>query len=264
MVRIPRVLSGWGLVLAVGLSVLLAAPAPPAGAAPDATVLYREALATTKAWRVHYYSDEHRFWRPFLYSGDAGPASGTQAILVGQGATLISASLIVIGDFTYLSGNELAMEDLVGLSPTQAAAAAGSLGHVLHRQSRHTPRWSPGSARATWPRRSRCSGPYTLGRPRQLFGHKVDAIRGTESLGGKKSVAAVLYVRASGRHLLVEEDTLGPRGTPNGVEHIVFSEWGELVRPMAPAGGIADDRTGQRGLRTRWWAPHATPTTVGK
>ena len=237
MVRIPRVLSGWGLVLAVGLSALLAPPAPPAGAAPDATVLYREALATTKAWRVHYYSESTGSGGPFLYSGDAGPASGTQAILVGRGATLISAALIVIGDFTYLSGNELAMEDLVGLSPTEAAAAAGHW--VMFSTDNAT------YAQVVAGVRSRdvaqevaLSGPYTLGRPRQLFGHEVDAIRGTESLGDKKSVAAVLYVRASGPHLLIEEDSLGPRGTPNGVEHIVFSEWGELVRPTAPAAGM--------------------------
>ena len=237
MVRIPRVLSGWGLVLAVGLSLLLAAPAPPAGAAPDATVLYREALATTKAWRVHYYSASTGSGGPFLYSGDAGPASGTQAILVGQGATLISASLVVIGDFTYLSGNELAMEDLVGLSPTQAAGTAGHWVMFSTDNATYT-QVVAGVRSRDVAQEVALSGPYTLGRPRQLFGHEVDAIRGTESLGGKKSAAAVLYVRASDPHLLVEEDSLGPRGTPNGVEHIVFSEWGELVRPMAPAGGM--------------------------
>jgi hypothetical protein len=45
---------------------------------------------------------------------------------------------------------------------------------------------------------------------------------------------AVLYVRASGRHLLVEEETVNAHGTPNGAEHIVFSRWGESVRPRAP------------------------------
>jgi hypothetical protein len=41
-------------------------------------------------------------------------------------------------------------------------------------------------------------------------------------------------VRASGRHVLVEEDTVDARGRPNGSEHIVFSKWGESVRPEAP------------------------------
>ncbi|MGO8861991.1 MAG: hypothetical protein ACLQRH_14670 [Acidimicrobiales bacterium] len=237
MVRIPRVLSGLGLALAVGLSVLLAPPARPASAAPDAAALYREALATTRAWRVHYYSESSGSGGPFLYSGDAGPASGTQAIFVGHGATLISASLIVIGDFTYLNGNELAMEDLVGLSPAQAATATGHW--VMFSTNNAT------YAQVVAGVRSRdvaqeiaLSGPYTFGRPRQLFGHEVDAIRGTQSLGGKKSAAAVLYVRASDPHLLVEEDSLGQRGTPDGVEHIVFSKWGERVRPTAPAGGM--------------------------
>jgi hypothetical protein len=237
VVRIPRVLSGWGLALAVGLSVLLA-PSASAGGGTAAAALYRESLATTKAWRVHYYSDSSGSRGPFLYSGDAGPASGTQAILVGHGATLISASLVVIGDFTYLSGNQLAMEDLVGLPPAQAATATGHW--VMFSTSNAT------YAQVVAGVRSRdvtqeiaLGGPYTLGRPRQLFGHEVDAIRGSESLGGTKRAAAVLYVRATGPHLLVEEDSLGPRGTPNGVEHIVFSRWGELVRPMAPSAGLA-------------------------
>ena len=85
-----------------------------------------------------------------------------------------------------------------------------------------------------WPRRSRSSGPYTLGRSRQLDGYAVDAVRGTLQLQGEKKMDAVLYVRASGRHLLVEEDTVDAHGTPNGAEHIVFSKWGESVRPQAP------------------------------
>jgi hypothetical protein len=51
-------------------------------------------------------------------------------------------------------------------------------------------------------------------------------------------MGAVLYVRASGRHLLVEEDTLGAHGRPNGDEHIVFSKGGESVRPKAPEASI--------------------------
>ena len=61
----------------------------------------------------------------------------------------------------------------------------------------------------------------------------MDAVRGTV-LQGDKKMDAVLYVRASGRHVLVEEDTVNAHGTPNGAEHIVFSHWGELVRPQAP------------------------------
>jgi hypothetical protein len=66
----------------------------------------------------------------------------------------------------------------------------------------------------------------------------VDALRGTQKLQGAKRMSAVLYVRASGRHLLVEEDTVDSQGRPNGAEHIVFSRWGELVRPEAPDASV--------------------------
>jgi hypothetical protein len=48
----------------------------------------------------------------------------------------------------------------------------------------------------------------------------------------------VLYVRASGPHVLIEEDTVNTQGKPNGAEHIVFSKWGEAVKPRAPQASI--------------------------
>jgi len=236
--RIPRVLTGCGLVIAAGLAVLLGSPVQPAGATPDATSLYHEAMATTKSWTVHYSSESTGSGGPFLETGDAGPASGTQAILVGRGATLDSAVLIVIGDFTFLEGNELAMEDLAGLPPTQAATATGhwvmfSTNNAMFAQL------VVGVRSHDVAQEIALRGPYTLDPPRKLFGHEVDAIRGTESVGGDDRAPAVLYVRASGRHLPVEEDSVGPQGKTDGDVHIVFSRWGEPVKPLAPPAGIA-------------------------
>jgi hypothetical protein len=231
--RVPRIISGGCLVLAALAALLLFPPARPAGAAPDAATLYREAIATTNGWRVHYSSSSDTSHVPFLESGDAGPASGTQAIHVGQGASLDRATLIVIGDLTFVRGNELAMEDLTGLPPTQAAT---TMGHWVVFSSTN-----PAYAQVVVGVRSHdvaqevaLEGPYSLGRPRRLGGSPVDAVRGTLHLQGEKAMDAVLYVRASGRHLLVEEDTVNAHGTPNGAEHIVFSKWGESVRPRAP------------------------------
>jgi hypothetical protein len=49
---------------------------------------------------------------------------------------------------------------------------------------------------------------------------------------------AVLYVKASSPHRVVEEDIVNAKGQPTGMEHIIFSKWGESVRPMAPSGAI--------------------------
>jgi hypothetical protein len=220
------------------VALFAALPTTTAGAVPAAAALYKEAMATTKAWRVHYVSTSNASDVPFYESGNAGPASGTQTILIGKGATLDSASLIVIGDLTYVKGNERAMEDLTGLSPTEAATATGRW--VLFSSN------NPTFAQVVVGVRSNdvaqeiaLQGPFTLGPSRELNGYRVDALRGTQKLqGGTKPMKAVLYVRASGRHLLVEEDTVDAQGKANGAEHIVFSKWGESVRPRAPQASI--------------------------
>ncbi len=231
--HIPRVISGGCLAFAAFAALLLFPLARPADAAPTAATLYREAMATTNGWRVHYLSSSDTSHVPFLESGDAGPASGTQAILVGQGASLDSATLIVIGDLTFVRGNELAMEDLTGLPPAEAAT---TMGHWVVFSSSN-PAYSQvvvGVRSHDVAQEVALKGPYSLGRPRRLGGSSVDAVRGMLDLQGEKSMDAVLYVRASGRHLLVEEDTVDAHGAPNGAEHIVFSRWGESVRPRAP------------------------------
>jgi len=195
--------------------VLLLFPTPFAAAtAPSAAALYREALATTAGWHVHYVSESEASHVPLLESGDAGPASGTQTIDIGKGATFDRASLIVIGDLTFVKGNTLAMQDLIGLSPAEAEVAVGHW--VLF--SSNNPTFASvvvGVRSHDVAQEVALTGPYTLGATRRLDGYTVDALRGTQEFQDAKKTVAVLYVRASGRHLLVEEDTLGARGKPS-------------------------------------------------
>jgi hypothetical protein len=236
MVRIPRFLSESCAV--ASLAMLLAAlPTATAGAVSNASTLYKAALATTKSWRVHYVSTSNAAKVPFYESGNAGPASGTQTIRIGEGATLDRASLIVIGDLTYVKGNQLAMEDLTGLSSTEAATATGKW--VLF--SSNNPTFSQvvvGVRSHDVAEEVALQGPVTLGPSRNMHGYRVDALRGTQSLQGSKKMRTVLYVRASGPHVLIEEDTVNTQGKPNGAEHIVFSKWGEAVKPRAPQASI--------------------------
>jgi hypothetical protein len=236
--RIAKFLSRSCAVAAAAATLFAALPVPSTGAAtPGAATLYREAMATTKAWRVHYVSTSDVAHVPFLESGNTGPASGTQTILVGKGATLDSALLIVIGDLTYVKGNQHAMEDLTGLSPTEAAAAMNHW--VLF--SSNNPTFAQvvvGVRSSDVAQEIALQGPLTLGPSRELHGYRVDALRGTQKLQGAKQMKAVLYVRASGRHLVVEEDTVDTQGKVNGAEHIVFSKWGESVKPRAPQASI--------------------------
>lgn len=226
------------MVVALGaVAASLSAGSLPAGATPNAATLYDEALATTKAWSVHYASDGVISKVPILESGDAGPASGTQVVLVGTGAMTDNASLIVIGDLTYLKGNAVALEDLANLSATQAAADVGQW--LLF--STNNPTFSQvvaGVRSHDVSEEIALKGPYSLGPSRMLNGYRVYAIRGTQQPQGIKKQHAILYVRASGRPLVVEEDTVNAQGKRNGIEHIIFSKWGETVQPKAPQSSI--------------------------
>lgn len=209
-----------------------------AGAATTATALYHQALATTDSWSVHYASEGTLSKIPILEVGDAGPASGTQQVLIGTGSASDSASLIVIGDITYVKGNAKAMQDMMLLSASQAAASAGKW--ILF--STDNPAFSQvvaGIRSHDVAQELALKGPYTLGAPRTLDGFKVDTIYGRLDFPGLKSLRAVLYVRSSGRHDIVEEDTVGADGKPNGMEHTVYSMWGEHVRPMAPTTSLS-------------------------
>jgi hypothetical protein len=230
--RILNVAVAGCAIVSAALTAFLGLSSIPAGAASNGATLYREAMATTKAWSVHYASGSTIKNVSILESGDAGPASGTQAVLVGQGAKADNASLIVIGDLTYMKANEGGLEDLAGLSAAQAAATMGKW--VLF--STNNPSFSEvvaGIRSRDVAQEIALKGPYTLGRARKLDGFDVDSIHGTQKVSGHKT-QVILYVRARGRHLLVEEDTVDSKGTPNGVDHIIFSKWGEKVKPKAP------------------------------
>jgi hypothetical protein len=221
-----------GIVAAGALAAVLLA-APPAGAAPDAATLYRQALATTKAWSVHYTSMGSVSKVSNTETGDAGPVSGTQQVLIRRGARSDTASLIVIGQITYAKANVMGLEDMMDLSPTDAATDAN---HWILFSTTNTAfsQIVAGIRSQDVAQEIALKGPFTLGVSRRLDGYAVDAIRGTLNVQGAKPVHAVLYVRALGRPQPVQEDTVNAQGKPNGEDHIVFSKWGERVRPRAP------------------------------
>jgi hypothetical protein len=219
--------------VAAGALAAVALASAPAGAAPDAATLYRQAMATTHAWSVHYTSTGRESKVTSSESGDAGPASGTQQVLIRSGTTSDQASLVVIGEITYMKANATALENLLDLSST---AAADDMGHwvLFSTENPAASQVVAGIRSQSVAQEIALKGPLTLGAPTTLNGYAVDGIRGTQHEPGAKPTPAILYVRASGRPLIVEEVTVGAQGKPNGVERIVFSKWGERIRPRAP------------------------------
>jgi hypothetical protein len=230
-----------GLAFVGGLALAALSGAPPVAASahsatPNASTLYREALGTTKAWSVHYVSSSTVSQVSLLETGDSGPASGTQDVATAKSGVTDMISIEVIGGLTYVKGNAGGFQALVGMDAATAQQVAG--------------RWIQFSTdNATFAQvvagvRSRdvaneleLKGPLTLGHATTVGGVAVDAIEGTQTYAKKKE-RVVLYVRAHGSHVPVEEDAVDATGKPNGTLHVAYSHWGEIVRPQAPQGAL--------------------------
>jgi hypothetical protein len=138
----------------------------------------------------------------------------------------------VIGGITYLKGNAAALSDLAGLSVSQATAAAGQWVDFAT-DNANLASVSAGVRSADVAKELGLTGPYSIRPARTLDGTEVDAVEGSQTIGGKH-VDVVLYVRARGKHVPVEEDSVSATGNRTGLLHVVYSKWGEVVRPLAP------------------------------
>lgn len=211
----------------------LAAPVAASGSAPSASTLYREAIATTRSWSVHYASVSTQSKSTLAENGDAGPASGSQTVLMGMG----SISILVIGGISYVKGNAGGLQSLAGLSAAQAAGTAGQWIEFATGNAAFAPVVA-GVRSHDVAQELALKGPLSFGHPRTLDGSAVDAIEGSQTME-HKTVHVVLYVRATGTHVPVEEDSVNAKGLPTGAEHVTYSNWGEIVRPEAPQATIS-------------------------
>jgi hypothetical protein len=245
------VLAGALSVAVVPVALTAAGPSGAAEAAGQSSAaaaqrLYGQAFATTRSWSVHYASSSTQTASgvkvSLLESGDAGPASGTQSVYFSRGTVNGSISIEVIGGITYVKGDANGLANLAGLSPLQAGSSAGkwidfATGDAVFSQVVAGVRSSDIAAELA------LSGPLSLGRARTLHGIAVLAVDGvqaqsTSGAGNTTRQRAVLYVRAHGRHLPVEEDSVNAKGQPTGAFHVTYSKWGEHVRPQAPLAAV--------------------------
>jgi hypothetical protein len=226
-----------GVLLAGASAAGVAVQTAPAGAttaaAASASTLYKDALATTHSWSVHYDSSSTESSETLVESGDAGPASASQTVTMGQG----SISILVFGGTSYIKGNTDGLESLAGLSSSQASEAAGQWIEFSTDNTAFAP-VVEGVRSTDIAKELALKAPLSLGKARTLDGQAVDAIDGTQTFG-KKAEHVVLYVRAEGTHVPVEEDSVNAKGQDTDAEHIIYSKWGEQVRPEAPTATIS-------------------------
>jgi hypothetical protein len=222
---------------ATGLAIGAAALAAPAGATVSADTsasgLYKDTLATTHAWSLHYDSSSTQSSQTLTESGDAGPASASQTVTMGQG----TISILVIGGISFMKGNAAGLQSLAGLSSSQASEAAGQWIQFSTTNTAFAP-VVEGVRSTDIAKELALQAPLSLGRTRTLDGESVDAIDGSQKFG-KKTQHVVLYVRAGGTHVPVEEDSVNAKGQLTDAEHIIYSKWGEQVRPKAPTATIS-------------------------
>jgi hypothetical protein len=236
VVDVKRLVAG---VLMAGASAVAVAvvsvAAAPAGASSgtSAGALYKEALAATHAWSIHYDSASTESKVTLVESGDAGPASASQTVTMGKG----TISILVIGGLSFVKGNTDGLENLAGLSASQASAAAGQWIEFSTDNAAFAP-VVQGVRSTDLAKELALKAPLELGHTRTLHGEVVDAIDGTQTFG-KKTEHVVLYVRAKGSHVPVEEDSVNAKGQTTDEEHIIYSKWGEQVRPVAPKATIS-------------------------
>jgi hypothetical protein len=239
-VLLARSLTGFVVAGALVLTTTAAAVALPAGSAAaagtgtaDAASLYKEAIATTHGWSVHYVSTSTQSNKTLLETGDAGPASGSQTVTMAQG----SISIFVIGGLSYVKGNASGLESLVGMSASQADQTAGQWIEFSTDNAAFS-QVVAGVRSTDLARELALKGPLSLARTRTLGGRAVEAIKGTQTFGHTTD-HVVLYVRAHGTHVPVEEDSIDAKGARTAAEHVTYSNWGEQVRPRAPLASVS-------------------------
>ncbi len=226
--------------LAATAAAALSSAAPAAAASHptlDAASLYRNALTTTHSWSVHYVSTSTQSQVSLVETGDAGPASGTQTVTTGKGSLDDTITIDVIGGITYVKGNVGGLEILAGLDAAQAEEASNRWIDFSTSSSAFSQVVS-GVRSHDVATELELKGPLTLGHSRSLDGLTVDAIDGTQLDPSHKTQHVVLYIRASGSHVPVEEDSVNAQGKSTSALHVVYSRWGEPVRPEAPSGAL--------------------------
>src|ERR1700729_3466857 len=112
-------------------ALVLAATPAPAGAASTtttttstgssaATTEYNAALKAVGTKGVHFSSVAKQDGATLSVSGDAGTTSGAQTLTVTRGKVTEHLTARQIGSTGYVTGNEAALEDVIGLTKAES------------------------------------------------------------------------------------------------------------------------------------------------
>lgn len=163
---------------------------------------------------------------------ESGRTSGLQRITVSEGSSTGHVTAELVNGTAYLDGDRLGLENFVGFGATAGATQAGRWLSV----GRASPEFATISAgltvRSTLSELS-VAGSLSSVAPTVVFGEHVIGVRGSSG-GSDASTSAVLYVRASGAPLPVEQDETFAGSTTRAR----FEDWGASLRVLAPSGAV--------------------------
>jgi hypothetical protein len=235
---------------AAAAALALAATAIPAGAATTttttaagsaaATTKYDAAMKAVGTKGVHFSSLAKQNGATLAVNGDAGTTSGAQTLVVKNKNVTERMTARVVGSTGYVTGNEAALQDVIGLTKAESTKYAGKW---LSFPTSNTglAELVGGLISSEVAKELEIGGPYTFGKSATVAGQKANAILGSVSTESGTKVPVLLYIPASGSPLPIQEVTnSGSSGSASAIHGVVtFSDWGENKSQTAPSGAYS-------------------------
>jgi hypothetical protein len=246
--------------IAAAAALALAATAIPAGAAATttttaagaatttttaagsaaATTKYNAAMKAVGTKGVHFSSLAKQNGATLSVNGDAGTTAGAQTLVVKNGKVTERMTAKVVGSTGYVTGNDAALLDVIGLTKAESTKYAGKW---LSFPTSNTglAELVGGLISSEVAKELEIGGPYTFGKSATVAGQKANAILGSVSTESGSKVPVLLYIPASGSPLPIQEVTnSGSSGGSSAIHGVVtFSEWGENKSHTAPSGAYS-------------------------
>jgi len=204
---------------------------------PAATAAYNAALKAVGTKGVHFASVATQDGATLTVTGDAGTTSGGQTLVVKNKGVTERMTARVVGSTGYVTGNEAALQDVIGLTKAESSKYAGKWLSFPTSNS-GLAELVGGLLSSEVAKELEISGPFTVGKSATVAGQKATAIVGSVATQSGSKVPVVLYVPASGSPLPIQEVTnSGTAGGASAIHGVVtFTNWGENKSQSAPTG----------------------------
>lgn len=225
-----------------GSSATTTTTAPPAtiGSSTTAKAIMDASLAAARAQKsAHYVATNKVGTRSIQVTTDTSPTTATQQIVIRVGKQRGQMTSRYVGGVVYFRGDDLALEDYLGMPTTLASKYVGqwiSFGSSTqdYKAIAKSMQLSTAVTQISLKSPLKGVGASTQG------GQSVVGVRGTTTeLSSKgKQGTATLYVAATGTPLPVAFTGNGKQDKKKETGSVTFSRWGEKVTTTAPAHSV--------------------------